>query len=118
MKDSRRRRTYFCIIFSCIVCSLMSVENIYPDTNQTDKVSHREMASPFLCSPVNREYLWKKNQIEKKANSTLQNLRIDFRSMMGEERLNGLSLVCIASKYSRRLLLINPLSENLNCWNV
>ena len=46
---------------------------------------------------------------------------------MGEERLNALSLVCIhqdifldydkiidiyASKYPRRMLLINPLSEN------
>ena len=64
----------------------------------------------------------------KKANSALQHLRTDFRSMMGEERLNALSLVCIhqdifldydkiidiyaSSKYPRRMLLINPLSEN------
>ena len=30
-----------------------------------------------------------------KANSTLQHLRTDFRSMIGEERLNALSLVYI-----------------------
>ena len=60
-------------------------------------------------------------------NYALQHLRTDFRSMMGEEPLNGLSFVCIhrdilldydklidvyASKYLRRMLLINPLSEN------
>ena len=64
---------------------------------------------------------------KKKANPALQQLRIDFRSMIGEERLNALSLVCIhreifrdydkiidmyASKYPRRMLLINSLSEN------
>ena len=63
----------------------------------------------------------------KKANSALHHLRTDFRSMMGEERLNALSLVCIdqdifldydnmieiyPSKYPKRMLLINPLSEN------
>ena len=63
----------------------------------------------------------------KKANSDLQHLRTDFQGMMGEEHLNALSLVCIhqdifldydniidiyASKYLRRMLLINPLSEN------
>ena len=63
----------------------------------------------------------------KKANSALQHLRTDFQSMMGEERLNALSLVYIhrdifldydkiiniyASKYPRRMLLINPLIEN------
>ena len=37
----------------------------------------------------------KENPDRKKANSTLQHLRTDFRSMMGEERLNALSLVCI-----------------------
>ena len=76
---------------------------------------------------MNRKYLRKKTQIEKKANSALQHLRTNFRNMMGEERLNALSLVCIhrdifldydkmidiyASKYPRRMLLINPLSEN------
>ena len=69
----------------------------------------------------------KENLDGKKANYTLQHLRKDFRSMMGEERLNALSLVYIhrdifldydkiidicASKYRRRMLLINPLSEN------
>ena len=39
------------------VNNLFAVENIYHDTNQTDKASHREMASPFPCCPVNREYL-------------------------------------------------------------
>ena len=60
-----------------------------------------------------------------KANSTLQNLRTDFQSMMGEKRPNVLSLIYIhrdifldygkiiyiyAYKYLRRVLLINPLS--------
>ena len=69
----------------------------------------------------------KENPHRKKANSTLEHLRTDFRSMMGEERLNVLSLVYIyrdiflvydkiidiyASKYPSRMLLINPLSEN------
>ena len=63
----------------------------------------------------------------KKGNSALQHLRADFRSMMGEECLNALLLACIhrdifldydkiidiyPSKYPRRMLLINPLSEN------
>ena len=63
----------------------------------------------------------------KKANSALQHLRTDFQSMMAEECLNALLLVCIhrdmffdydkildiyASKYQMRMLLINPLSEN------
>ena len=63
----------------------------------------------------------------KKVNSALHHLRTDFRSMMGEERLDALLLVCIhrdifldydkiidiyACKYPRRMLLINPLSEN------
>ena len=67
----------------------------------------------------------KENPDRKKANSILQHLRTDFQSMVGEERLNALSLVYIhrdifldydkiinsyASKYSRRMLLINPLS--------
>ena len=66
----------------------------------------------------------KENPDRKKANSALQRLRTDFWSMMGE---NALSLVYIlrdifldydktidiyASKYRRRMLLVNPLSEN------
>ena len=109
------------------VNNLFAVENLYKDTNQTDKASHREMVSFFPCCLVNREYFWKKTQIEKKANSALQQLRTDFWSMMGEERPNALSFVCIhwdifldydkmidiyASKYPRRLFLINPLNEN------
>ena len=69
----------------------------------------------------------KENPDRKKANSTLQHLRTDFLSMMGEERLNALSFVYFnrdifldydkiidiyASKYPRRMLLINRLSEN------
>ena len=69
----------------------------------------------------------KKNPDRKNANSTLQHLRTDFQRIMDEERLNALSLVCIhrdmfldydkiidicASKYPRRMLLIDPLSEN------
>ena len=63
----------------------------------------------------------KENPDRKKANSTLQHLRTDFQSTMGEERLNALSLVYIhrdiffdydkiidiyASKYPKRMLLI------------
>ena len=69
----------------------------------------------------------KENPDRKKADPTLQHLRTDFRSVMGEDRLNALSLVYIhrnifldydkiidiyVSKYPRRMLLINPLSEN------
>ena len=35
---------------------LFIVENTYHDTNQTDKASHREIASPFSFCPLNREY--------------------------------------------------------------
>ena len=87
---------------------------------------YKEIASHFPCCPANHKYLWKKTQIEKKANSALQRLRTDFWSMIGEECLNDLSLVWIhwdifpdydkiidmhTSKYPRRMLLINPLSE-------
>ena len=66
----------------------------------------------------------KENPDRKKANATLQYLRMDFQSMMDEERLNALPLVYIhrdifldydkiidiyASKYPRKMLLINPL---------
>ena len=62
-----------------------------------------------------------------RANSALGHVKTDFRSVMGEERLNALLLVDIhrdiffeynkiidmyASKYPGRMLLINPLSEN------
>ena len=110
----------------CPVNKLFAVENTYHETNQTDKASHKEIASLFPCCPVNRENSWKKNQIEKKANSALQHLKTDFRNMMAEERLNALLLVCIhgdifldydkiieiyASKYPRRMLSISPISE-------
>ena len=49
----------------------------------------------FPCCPVNREYSWKKNPDRKEANSTLQHIRTDFQSMMGEECLYALSLVYI-----------------------
>ena len=67
----------------------------------------------------------KENPGRKKSNSALQYVRTDFRSMMGEECLNALSLVYIyrdiflhddkvidiyASKYPRRLLSINSLN--------
>ena len=45
------------IILKRPVNKLFAVENIYHDTKQTDKVSHKEIASPFPCCPVNREYL-------------------------------------------------------------
>ena len=37
----------------------------------------------------------KENSDKKKVNSALQHLRTDFRSMMSEECVNALSLVCI-----------------------
>ena len=37
------------------VNKLFAVENTY-DTKQTDKVSHKEIASPFPCCPMSREY--------------------------------------------------------------
>ena len=71
----------------------------------------------------------KENPDRKKVDSALQHLKIskDFSSMMGEEHLNVFSFVCIhrdifldydeiieiyVSKCPRRILLINPLSEN------
>ena len=108
------------------VNKLFAIKNICYGTKQTDKASHKEIASLLPCCPANCEYSRKKTQMEKKANSAL-NLRTDFRSMMGEERLNALSFVCIhrniflvydeiiniySSKYPRKILLINPLSEN------
>ena len=62
-----------------------------------------------------------------RVNSALQQVKTDFRSIMGEERLNAFLLVHIhrdifleydkifdmyASKCPRRMLLINPLSDN------
>ena len=38
------------------VNKFLAVENTYHDTNQTDNASHKEIASPFPCCPVNREY--------------------------------------------------------------
>ena len=49
------------------VNNLFTVENIYNDTNQTNKENHREIVSPFPCCPVNRNYLWKKTQIGKES---------------------------------------------------
>ena len=37
------------IILKRPVNKLFAVEDIYHDTNQTDKVSHKEIASPFPC---------------------------------------------------------------------
>ena len=34
---------------------LFAFENTYHDTNQTDKESHKEIAFPFPCCPVNPE---------------------------------------------------------------
>ena len=31
---------------------------------------NKEIASPFTCCPVNREYSWKKSQVEKQKNKT------------------------------------------------
>ena len=38
------------------VNKLFAVKNTYYDTKQTDKVSHKKIASPFPFCPVNREY--------------------------------------------------------------
>ena len=39
------------------VNNLFAVGNIYYDTNQIDKASHREIASPFPCCAAHRQYL-------------------------------------------------------------
>ena len=77
----------------------------------------------FKHSPNNRAT----SASVKRVNSALRRAKTDFRSTMGEERLNALLLVHIhrdifleydkiidiyASKYPRRMLLINLLSEN------
>ena len=105
---------------------LFTVENTCHDTNQTDKASHKKIVSLSLLSGESWIFP-KENPIRKKANSNLQHIRTDFRSMMGEERLNALSFLYIhrdifldydkiidiyASKYPRRMILMNPLSEN------
>ena len=53
--------------------NLFAVENIYDDTNQTNKASHREIAHSLPCCLVNRKYSWKKTQIEKKKQILLYN---------------------------------------------
>ena len=60
-RDSERRGAIVRIvkintILKHPVNNLFAVENIYHDTNQTDKASHREMVSPFPCCPTNHEY--------------------------------------------------------------
>ena len=52
-------------ILKCPVNKLFAVKNTYHGTKQTDKVSHKKIASPFPFCPVNREYSRKKTQIEK-----------------------------------------------------
>ena len=76
---------------------------------------------------MNHKYSSKKTQIEKKTEFCFTASKNRLRSMMGEERLNAFSLVSIhrdvfleydkiigiyTSRYPRRMLLINPLSEN------
>ena len=61
-KDSEIRGTIVRIaktntILKRPVNNLFAVENMYHDTNKTDKASHREIASPFPCCSGNREYL-------------------------------------------------------------
>ena len=58
---------------------LFIVENTY-DTNQTDKASHREIASLFSFCPLNREYSWKKTQIEK-SKLLIHNLNFEYQDM-------------------------------------
>ena len=96
------------------VNKFFAVENTYHDTKQ--KPSHKEIHSP--CELL---IFMKEN-----SNYTLH-LRTNFWSMMGEEHLNALSLICnhrdiflvydkiisiYAYKYPRRMLLINALREN------
>ena len=76
------------------VNELFGIENTYHDTNATDKASHKDIASPSpaVLSIAN---IREKNPDRKKMNSTLQHLRTDIQSMMGEQRLHVLSLVYI-----------------------
>ena len=78
------------------VNKLFAVENTYHDNNQTDKASHKEI---FPLLPCESWIFVKENPDRKKANSTLQHLRTDFQSMMGEERLNALSLYIFIEIY-------------------
>ena len=113
-------------IFKSPTNKLFAVENTYHGTNQTNKASHNKIASP---SPA---ILWIVNTRGrkpgyKKVNSALQKARTEFLNMVCEECLNVLSLLYIhreiflgydkiiniyASKYPRRMLLTNLLSEN------
>ena len=115
-------------ILKCPVNKLFAVENTYHDIIQTDKASLKGKDSLTLTLLSCELWIFVKEKPDgKKANSDLQHLRTDFQGMMSEEHLSALSLVCIhqdifldydniidiyASKYLRRMLLINPLSEN------
>ena len=74
IKEAIKRIAKTNTILKCPVNNLFTVENKY-NTNEIDKASHREMASPFPCFPVN----W---------------------SMVGEERPNALSLAVFIEIYS------------------
>ena len=43
-------------ILKCPINKLFADENAYHDTNQADKASYKEIASPFPCCLVNRKY--------------------------------------------------------------
>ena len=130
------------------------------------KKGYKEIASPFNCYDVNRQYSRRESQIEKKKEKKeqiLRHVRTDSRCMwmksvfnlswqrsllyrtqsidlqnksmdwflceknLHDESVNALLLSCIhwdifldydkiidisASKYQRRMLLVNPLSKN------
>ena len=71
-RDSKIRRAIVRIaktntILKRPVNKLFAVENTYHDTNQIDKISHKEIASPIPYCPVNRQYSRKKNPHRKKS---------------------------------------------------
>ena len=102
------------------VNKLFAIENTCHDTKQTDKVSHKEIASQFPCCPSELWIFVKENPDKKETDSALH-LRTDFWSIMGEECFNALLPVCIhrdifldydkiiniyVSKYPKKILLL------------
>ena len=71
-----------------------SLQQCLMQLSGSGRKDNEEIASPFTCCPVNREYLWKKTQIEKKKQKTKGKFCFTARktevwSMMDEGRLNS-----------------------------
>ena len=66
---------------------LFAVENTYYDTNQTDKASHRKIASPLPLLSCESWIFVKENPDRKKANSALQFVIFKLLSYCFEETI-------------------------------